>query len=43
MPFEWFLLLLTIVGIGACIATPLIFRLQDKRMNKRILKIGERK
>ena len=43
MQFEWFLLLLCIVAVGACIATPLIFRYQDRKMNERINKIGRMK
>ena len=43
MPFEWFLLLLAIVSIGACIATPIIFKVMDRKMNHRINKIGQSK
>jgi len=43
MPFEWFLILLCTVGVGAAIATPLIFRYQDRKHNERMNKIGETK
>ena len=43
MPFEWFLLLLAIVAIGACIITPIIFKVMDRKMNNRINKIGQSK
>ena len=43
MPFEYFMLLVCIASIGACIATPLIFRRMDKKHNANINKIGQRK
>ena len=40
MPFEYFLVWLCIVGVGACIATPIVFKVLDRQHNKRINKIG---
>ena len=34
MLFEWFLLLTCMVMIGACIITPLLFRLQKHKMGR---------
>jgi hypothetical protein len=43
MPFEYFLLLLSIVGAAAGIATPFILRYSDRKVNERLNNIGRKR